>query len=154
MGRSRSGRCVWLSGCFLGALIGEDLPAVWVDAVDVGAARSGKQKLVDRLLPLLQGNRLEGSLCSLDTGVGQANLFDLFLREHLRGVLLLLCFFLRCLRRKKVGEAVGDLLVELAVVVVILAVDKDVDLRRRRQIALAVHCADEGIEGGVQLEIV
>ena len=86
--------------------------------------------------------------------MGQANLFDLFLREHLRGVLLLLFFFLRCLRGKKVGEAVGDLLVELAVVVVILAVNKDVDLRRRRQIALAVHCADEGIEGGVQLEIV
>lgn len=73
LGRSRSGRCVWLSGCFLGALIGENLPAVRVDAVGVGVARSGKQKLVDRLLPLLQGDGLEGSLCSLHTGVGQAN---------------------------------------------------------------------------------
>ena len=84
-----------LRGCFLGALIGENLPAVRVDAVGVGVARSGKQKLVDRLLPLLQGNRLEGSLCSLDTSVGQANLFDLFLQEQLLGVFLLLCFFLR-----------------------------------------------------------
>ena len=51
----------------------------------------------------------------------------------------------------KVRQVVGDLVVELAVKVVVAAVHKDADLRLVVQIALAAHCAHQGVQRGAEL---
>ena len=51
----------------------------------------------------------------------------------------------------KVRQILGDLVVELAVKVVVAAVHKDADLRLVVQIALAAHCAHQGVQRGAEL---